>query len=297
MASLIVSRGPMLAWSPALFFAIATSVGWSLFDLSRRFLARTVSAWALIFWVTLPALPLLAAWGAGVGQWRLEPGYAVPGLTSAALNVVANFAFFRAIQLSPLSLTLPMLSLTPVFTSLLGAAVLDEPLVPRAGAGIALVVAGAVILATSSAPGRARLRFEIGSLVMGFVALCWSATLLLDKLALAHADPPVHALVLNAVTALGGLVALAALRRLGDLGAIRGHLGMLALAVAIGAAAVATQLLAIQHAPIGLVETLKRAIGGVLAVLWGRAFFGEAVTARKVVSVVLLGIGVAMILL
>jgi len=32
-------------------------------------------------------------------------------------------------------------------------------------------------------------------------------------------------------------------------------------------------------------------------VIWGRSFFAEAVTARKILSVVLLGIGVALILL
>jgi len=287
----------MVAWSPALFLALGTSLGWSLFDLTRRFLSRRIGAWALLVWVTLPALPLLAIWAASEGDWRLEPGYALPGLTSTGLNVIANFAFFRAIQLSPISLTLPMLSLTPVFTSMLGAVVLHEPLLPRAGAGIALVVAGAIVLATSSAPGRTRLRFEAGSLVMGIVALCWSATLLLDKLALAHASAPVHALVLNAGTALGGLGALVVIGRTRELGAIRGSGGLLALAVGIGAVAVSTQLLAIQRLPIGLVETLKRAVGGVLAVIWGRSFFAEAVTARKILSVVLLGIGVALILL
>jgi multidrug transporter EmrE-like cation transporter len=47
---------------------------------------------------------------------------------------------------------------------------------------------------------------------------------------------------------------------------------------------------------VGLLETLKRGVGGTLAVVWGRAFFREPVTARKVLAVVALVAGVAVLL-
>ena len=131
---------------------------------------------------------------------------------------------------------------------------------------------------------------------MALVALCWSATLLLDKLAVTRASPPLHALVLNAGVAVGGLLALSVTGRLRELGSIRGSWGMLGLTVLCGAAALTTQLYAIQRLPIGLVETLKRGVGGALAVVWGRAFFGEDVTVRKLGSFGLLVAGVALLL-
>jgi len=287
------------AWTPALLLALAAAFGWALFDLLRRLLTPRMVAWALVVWVTVPALPLVAAWAWAAGDWRFGPGYFAPGLASVALNVLANFAYFRAFQLSPLSVTLPMLSLTPVFSSLLGAAALGEAVSAAAAGGILLVVAGAFLLSTSTVAesDRRRLRFETGSLVMGVVALCWSATMLLDKLALGHASAPLHALILNAGTAAGGCVALALARQLGALAGVRGSFGLLLAAVGTGVAALGTQLFAIQSLSIGLVEAIKRGVGGVLAVVWGRALFGEPVGRRKLVALALLVGGVSVLLL
>jgi drug/metabolite transporter (DMT)-like permease len=282
------------ATAPALLAALGAAVGWSLYDLFRRFLAGRTSAWTLVVWLTVPALPLIAAWGALGEGWRVERGYLAPAAASVALNLVANFLYFRAFQISGLSVTLPMLALTPVFSSILGALVLGEPLAPRAEGGIACVVAGAFLLATGG--GRLAARVERGSLLMGLVALCWSATLLLDKLALAHASTPLHALVLNGGVAAGAWAVLAARGRTEELGGVRGSSGLLALAVLAGVGALVVQLIAIQSVAIGLVESLKRGVGGLLAVLWGRWCFGEPVTGGKVVAVGLLVAGVALIL-
>jgi drug/metabolite transporter (DMT)-like permease len=283
--------------TPTLAVALAAALGWALFDLLRRFLVARVSAWALVVWVTVPALPLIVVWGYVAHDWRVASGYLLPAAASVALNIAANFAYFRAFQLSPLSVTLPMLSLTPVFSAVLGALFLHQPLAPRAGLGIALVVAGAFGLATGGALRPSSVRFEIGSLVMGGVALCWSTTLLLDKLALGHASPPLHALVLNGGVAIGGVVALALGGRTSELGSIRGAVWLLLFAVAAGVVALGCQLVAIQTIPIGLVETLKRGVGGTAAVVWGRTFFQEPIAPFKIVAVALSIAGVALVLL
>lgn len=179
--------------------AIAAAFGWAFYDLARRALTARMTAWALVAWVTIGALPLLGLWAVLAGDLVPRPGYAAPALASVALNVAANFGYFRAFQLSPMSVTLPMLSFTPLFASLLGAAFLGEEVSARAAAGALLVVFGG--LALGLRPGG--LRIESGSAVMLGVAFCWSATLLLDKAALAAASPQLHALVLNGGVAVG----------------------------------------------------------------------------------------------
>jgi len=283
--------------APGILAALAAAFGWALYDLARRFLSSRMSAWTLVVWTTLPALPLIAAWGFAARDWRIESGYLVPGLASALLNVAANFLYFRAFQLSPLSVTLPMLSLTPVFASVLGLVALGEPISARTMGGIACVVFGAFRLTVGSDDRRLAARVERGSVLMALVALCWSATLLLDKLALRHSSPPTHALVLYAGVALGGLVALAARGSFRELGELRGNVAIMAAAIGVGIGALAAQLFAIRLAEIGLVETLKRGVGGVLAVVWGRAFFREAVTGAKLLALAFLIVGVALILL
>jgi drug/metabolite transporter (DMT)-like permease len=280
----------------ALVLALVAALGWSLFDLLRRFLSEHMTAWALVVWVTVGALPVVAVWGA-TGGWWIGEGYLAPGLGSTALNVAANFAYFRSFQISPLSVTLPMLALTPVFSTLLGALWLGERLAARALVASALVVGGALLLAVRRAgEGGRAFRLERGSLLMALVAACWSGTLLLDKFALRHASPASHALVLNGGVALAGLAVLVGARRTRELAAVRDHVGLLTVSVVCGVVALGTQLHAVRALPIGGVETLKRGVGALMAVVWGRAVFDEPVTPSKLLAVAVLVGGVALLL-
>lgn len=273
--------------------AAAAALGWALYDVARRALATHLTAWVLVAATTLGALPPLLAWALVAGDWRISAAYWAPGLASVALNVAANFCYFRAFQMAPISVTLPMLSFTPLFASLLGALFLGETIDARAATGAALVVLGGLALGLRSGG----LRFEPGSAMMLVVALLWSATLLLDKRAMALTSLQIHALVLNAGVAVGGLIALALVGRVGELRAVGGHWGGLAVAVAIGASALALQLYALRELPVGIVETVKRGVGGLSAVLLGRLLYAEAITLRKLAAVAMMAVGVALILL
>ncbi len=279
--------------SRAFALAAAAAVGWALFDLLRRALADRLSAWSLVAATTLGALPLLALGTALDGDWTLAPGYWLPGLASVALNVAANFGYFRSLQMSPLSVTLPMLSFTPMFASALGAIVLGEELSARALGGALLVVFGGLALGLKEGG----LRFEPGSAVMLGVALLWSATLLLDKRAMDFASPYLHALVLNLGVAAGGVCALVLSRRTRELGVAGRHAGLLTLAIAVGALALVVQLLALREMPVGVIETVKRGVGGLSAVAFGRWLYGEPVTLRKIGAILLMTAGVALLLL
>ena len=273
--------------------AAAAALGWALYDLARRALANHLPAWVLVAATTTGALPLLLGWALYEGDWRITAAYWTPGLAAVALNVAANFCYFRAFQMAPLSVTLPMLSFTPLFASLLGAVFLGDDIGPRETAGALLVVLGGLALGLRAGG----FSFEPGSAMMLAVAFLWSATLLLDKRALALASLQVHALVLNAGVAVGGLAALAILGRVRELRAVSGHWGGLAVAVALGATALAFQLYALRELPVGIVETIKRGVGGLSAVVLGRLIYGEAITLRKVAAVAMMAIGVALLLL
>ncbi len=87
----------------AVALAIAAALGWSLLDLLRRFLAARVPALPLVALVTLGAVPPLVVWLALSGAHHADPGYLPLAAGSVTLNVAANFAYFRSLQLSPLS--------------------------------------------------------------------------------------------------------------------------------------------------------------------------------------------------
>jgi transporter family protein len=56
--------------------------------------------------------------------------------------------YYRALQLAPASLVAPIDKLSVAFAIVLGVTVLGEPLTWRVGVGGALVVAGALVIAT-----------------------------------------------------------------------------------------------------------------------------------------------------
>ncbi len=112
-----------------------------------------VAALPLVALLTLGALVPLAAWTFATHDWRIEGGYLLPALGSLFLNVIANLAFFRALQ-DNLAQAAPhdgdgeggrdapvIVLLTPVVASMGAWVILDESL-----SGLQLL-GGAVTLA------------------------------------------------------------------------------------------------------------------------------------------------------
>jgi drug/metabolite transporter (DMT)-like permease len=122
---------------------VAASVASSGFDLFRKVLVRHLAPVPMVFLLATASVPLFGAAVLFGEPAPVRPAYWLPALGSVALNVVANLTFLEAVRISPLSVTVPLLSLTPVFTALLGFALLGERPAPLDLAGIALVVIGA----------------------------------------------------------------------------------------------------------------------------------------------------------
>jgi drug/metabolite transporter (DMT)-like permease len=198
----------------------------------------------------------------------------------------------------------PLLSLTPAFVAAFARPLLGEWPRPVQLLGIALVVAGALMLGGAAAEGGSlagwwrALRREPGARLMLLVAVCWGLTLPLDKLGVEAVGPARHALVLVIGIAVGTLALMVVIRRTGELAAgMRGRtLPLLAVGIAVSAAALVLQLLVIRVALVGVVEAVKRAVGNVMALLLGGALFGEAIGWKKVLALLLLVAGVVLIL-
>ncbi len=281
---------------------LGTSLGWSVLDLLRKMLVGTIRPVALLFLMTIAQSAVFAVWVAADSGAHLEAGYWLPALGSVALNVIANVAFIEALALAPLSLTIPLLSLTPALAALAAVPLVGELPSPIQTFGILLVVAGALYLSlegdrTSLANLWRALARQRGTQLMCLVAVTWSLAIPLDKLALREASTSVHSLGLTFGVALGCLVILLARRELGELAAVRRVPGLFAASLAVSSVALALQLMALTMAWVSLVETVKRGFGNVMSVVFGRAFFGEPVTRPKLVAVGLMVTGVVLIAL
>lgn len=283
----------------ALAVILGTSFSWAALDLLRKLLVRTVRPVALLVLLSLAQTAVFAVWVAVDDGARVTAAYWWPALGSVALNIVANVAFIEALRRAPLSLTIPLLSLTPALATLLAVPLVGEVPTLAQWLGVSLVVAGALALnldGTSIAGlGRALVQ-QRGTQLMVVVALGWSLAAPLDKLALAASASSVHAFGVSLGVALGSLAILAVRRGLADLSAAARVPGLTAAALAVAVVGLAFQFLALTMAWVALVETFKRAIGNLNSVVLGRAFFGEPVTAVKVAAVSAMALGVGLIL-
>jgi drug/metabolite transporter (DMT)-like permease len=110
------------------------------------------------------------------------------------LEIAAILLYYKALRVSPLSLSLPFLSFTPVYLALFSWLIMGEKVSAAGAAGIGLIAMGGYGLNLSSlrtgplGPIKAVLR-ERGSLYMLAVSLIYSATSALGKLAITHSSP------------------------------------------------------------------------------------------------------------
>jgi len=287
----------------SLALVLGCAIGFAGADLLRKALSHRIRPVPLLFVLAAGMIPAFIGWWIWADAAVPSAGYWLPGLGSVLLNVVANLIFLEAVRISPLSLTIPMLSLTPVFTSLLAIPLLGERPGRLEWLGIAAVVLGAFWLnvdrqrESSELPIWRRLGKERGSLLMVLVAALWSLALPLDKLAVASASVPAHGTILSAGVAL--VLVLVLLVRPGEssFSEVRRWSGLVTALVTVSVLALGLQLVAITRVWVGLVETLKRAVGSLLALVSGWLFFGEQIDLQQVLAVLLMGAGVGLVLL
>jgi drug/metabolite transporter (DMT)-like permease len=285
-----------------LIYVLTCSLSFAAMDLLRKLLAGRITPMALVFFVAVGAVPAMAAWMYAVGEHQVSVDYLLPGLASVVLNFLANLGFIYSLKLSPLSRTIPFLSLTPVFTSLMAIPLLHEYPTRWEVAGILCVVGGAMVLNLDQAQeGSARaflaaLVREKGSILMAGVALLWSLAVPLDKMAISFSSSPFHGLVLSVGVALGAFLVLLGQGRLEELGGFHLSRWLVVSMMVCASLALAFQFLSIEVVLVSLVETFKRAIGCFTAVALGRLVFGESVTVHKLATITAMVLGVALIL-
>jgi drug/metabolite transporter (DMT)-like permease len=279
-------------------YMIASALAFAGLDLIRKLLAGRIDALALVLFMSLGAVPFLGGLLALHGLEAPSPGYLLPGLGALALNFLGSLGFVHSVKLSPLSRTIPLLSLTPVFTALTAVPLLGELPEPTQAAGILLVVVGAMALNSGGSLGGAVRGFlrEKGALLMAAVALMWAVSGPLDKLALEHASVYFHATAMAFGVGVGALAALAWQQRLPALGSARGEARLLLAAMICITVALTFQLLAIRVVLVSLVEAFKRALGSLIAVVLGGAVFGEKVGPGEWISVAVMVGGVFLML-
>ncbi|MBT6230883.1 MAG: EamA family transporter [Candidatus Scalindua sp.] len=150
---------------------------------------------SIIAWVrtgyTLPFMVIIIPF---VDIPPLDGVFYMATFAAVPLDIVALLLYMKAIKISPLSLTLPFLSLTPVFLIGTSYIILGERPDRSGFIGIVLVVIGAYLLNVHTIskgffePFKAIAR-EQGSVLMIIVAFVFSIGACIGKIAVQHSNP------------------------------------------------------------------------------------------------------------
>ena len=177
-----------------IFYSLIAAFSLATADaISKKALTRTDEY--VIAWVRQGyALPFLAIPFFFTGIPHLDSTFWLTLLFLLPLDVTAIILYLKAIRLSPLSLTIPFIALSPVFVIITAWIFLGELPDISGLTGIILITFGAYLLNVRATrdgllgPLKA-IRREKGSALMIIVALIYSITATLGKVAVQHSHP------------------------------------------------------------------------------------------------------------
>jgi len=273
----------------------------ALMDAVAKATVRVASPWVVAWAPYLFGAPFLLLLLLSGSPWK-TPGtpYFVATALALPLEIVAVFLYIHAIHRSPLSLTIPFLALTPVFTMPVSYVLVGEKPGPAGAAGVVLVTVGAYALNIQArgtgwlGPFRAIAR-EPGSRMMIGVAILFSLTSALGKIAVVNSSPVFFGATYSALLLV--TVGAVASRFSPDiLGTVRAHLVPLVAIGALYAAMAICHFKAIALAPVAYMIALKRT-SILFAVILGRVFFGERGLRHRLLGAALMLAGAALITL
>ena len=281
-----------------LILAILTAVFESLKDIaSKRSLKNVdeyVVAWAMMGFTLPILLPLLLI----IDIPPLNVQFWLALLVSGSINVVAWILYVKAINLADLSLTVPLITFTPLFLLITSPIIVQEVPTLTDALGILMIVIGSYILNLKTrsqgylAPFKALLS-QKGPKLMLCVAGIWSISANVDKIGVQNSSPTVWAIALFSFVSLGMLpIALAKSRQ--NFRQIPKHFLALVPIGIFNSAAILFQMRAIDMALVAQVIAVKRT-SALITVFLGYLIFKEVGIRERASGAAIMIFGVVLI--
>ena len=262
-----------------LFFASLTAVFEACKDATGKQSLKSLDEYSVLFSFMAVGVVLLLPVLLITGVPPIQPGYWLAVLVGGSLNILAFTLYVRALKLADLSLTVPLMMLTPLFLLATSPLIVQEWPTRADAVGVVLLVVGSYVLNIQASDTKARFWSPLlamvqnpGSRLMLCVAFIWSITSNFDKIGVVNSSPLCWAVTLFSVIA-GGMLPFV-LRRGRGLTPLLGQWKLLGVTGGFNALAIAFQMLALTMAPVAQVIAVKR-MSTLLSVVFGHFLFGE----------------------
>lgn len=289
----------------SLLIVALSALGWSLFDFSRRKVGESLAPVPAVIGIMLLQTLVNLPWF----RWEeLSDQAAIwwwAAWASIIFNALANVLFVVAVLRAPFTMAVPLLSLTPVFSALVGWVGFSETLGGWEILGLVTVVLAALFLGWRG-EARALKRSEwIGLGFMTLTAALWAVTPFFDRICTQSGEVGIASYVASQCLGVALVLILVQVGRRawpGTKSAIdiwprvkSVRLGVWLLVAAIAATlGLSFQIQGVQIMPVGSFEAIKRALTLMISLALGRIWLGEKLTYEKLAAVAAMAIGVAL---
>ncbi len=284
----------------SIFICIISAFFWAAFDLTRKLSLQKINSVNLLLIFTLAQTLIFGSWVFYEVPFLNLKSYIFPGLILILIILFSALLFLKAIKQSDLSLTIPLLSLSPLFSSFFSFFFLNEKLSYFQYIGVFLIIFGTLVLYSKKITlGEILKSFKVlvsnnSAKLMMVVSLIWSLTPVLDKLCLEHSSINIHGLIQS----FGLMILLISLlkKEKYEFLSLKRNWRLILITILTGIIATVLQFYAILFNYVPIMETIKRSIGQLSSVLFGKLFFKEKITKPKILGVLILSVGVYYIL-
>ena len=284
-----------------IFICILSGIFWSLFDLVRKKTLQKIQPVSILIIFSLGQIIFFLIWTLSGSFYIQFQEYLVPGLLLIIISVFSALLFLKSLEISELSLTIPLLSFTPLFSAIISSILLGENLNQFQYIGIFIIIFGTMTLYSKSLNLFDILNsFKVlvnntGAKYMVLVSFFWSFSPILDKICFKYSPMSLHGLI----QCFGAFIILMILNQRKvkkELFLISKNYKLISITVIIGVTATVLQFYAITLTFVSIMESIKRSIGQILSIIFGKFFFNESITLNKVFGVLILSYGVFCIL-
>jgi drug/metabolite transporter (DMT)-like permease len=257
----------------------------------------------LIAWLRLLlSLPFLYIALLFVPVPQLKRDFYIAFIIALPLEIITLILYIKALKVSPLSLTVPFLSLTPMFLIVVAYIILGEKLTFLGAIGVLFIVAGSYTLNIKEAKKGlfepfAAIKKEKGSIFMIITAFIYSVTASLVKMAIENSSPVFFAATyITVIVALFTPIALYKGRDELRLICKNGALKQSILPGMFHAIMLITSLIAVSLTAVAYMISVKR-LSLLISVIFGFMFFKESGIRERLAGAVLMLGGFVLIVL
>lgn len=266
---------------------ILCSALWAGFDASRKKLTEHFDVLPLTFWLVFYISPLYILWM--YLSWSSVPTSTEFWLMSLLLlftNTCSNLLFISSLSLGELSRVIPILSMTPVFSLLIAVLFFGEDFAAYEIPPILLVVVGLIV--TNVDLKKTNRDYPVrAALYMLAVSFLWSLNINIDKRATILSSPSFHASIQVLGVGLSLFTLLKVRKTSFQFERQKKHSKLLLLSVVMFSSALAVQYSLLPSVNVGNFDTLKRAIGILASLGYGKFLFQEQITEQKILGAAL----------